>query len=92
MYNYDSYFGPTEMWAASAEWPPTLQEDAIAGNTGVRQSQPTPAKTLVAIGLVASLVSLSLGTLAFSSMKVAHNVALLETPVPMQVDGWTNLK
>ncbi len=92
MYNYDSYFGTTEMWAASAEWIPMAQEGALGDNRCALQSQPTSAKTLVAIGLVASLISIGLGILAFGNMKVAHNVALLETLVPMQVVGWTNLK
>ncbi len=85
MYHYDTDFGPTEMWSASAEWTPQNRESAT-------QLNPVSAKTLFTVGLLASLVSIALGTLAFGTMKGNQPVALAETSVPVQVSGWTNLK
>ncbi len=85
MYHYDIDFGPTEMWSASAEWTPKNRESAT-------QLKPASAKTLLAVGCIASLVSIALGTLAFGTINVNRTVALAETSMPMQISGWSNLK
>lgn len=84
-YDYGTYFGTTEMWSASAAWTPKNRE-------GATQLRPTSTKTLLIVGLIASLVSIALGTLAFGTMKGNQPVASAETSVPVQVSGWTNLK
>ncbi len=92
MYHYNIDFGPTEMWSASAEWTPEIREGAFGSEGFAPTVEPTSVKTFVAVGLIAGLVSIALGTLAFGTINVNRTVALAETSVPLQVSGWTNLK
>ncbi|UBF28937.1 hypothetical protein K9N68_14480 [Kovacikia minuta CCNUW1] len=84
-YDYGTCFSATEMWSASSTGTTTIQEDAFADENLALQSKPASVKTLVAIGLIASLISIGFGTLAFSKMNGTRQVALLETSVATQV-------
>ena len=85
MSDYNTYLSTTEMWSASAAWTPQNQESAT-------QLKPASATTVLTVGLIASLVSIALGTLVFGAMNVNRTVALAEISVPVQVSGWSNLK
>ncbi len=80
MYDYDTYFGTTEMWSASAERTTQNRE-------GVTQLKPASAKTLLTVGLIASLVSIALGTLVFGTIKMNQTVTSMAKSVPAQVNG-----
>jgi hypothetical protein len=95
MYYYDYSFGNIETISTHAEWTSMMREEAMGmSNTSDTTSEPTAKTGVVTLVVVATTLFLvSVGTLAFGTVKVVEGLNSLHQPlVPMQTSAYQHLQ